>query len=83
MEKVQLSSGQLRVIAIKRKTKASLYEYVKVGDILTYEMSLSGYWNYASNVLVSNVTQGTSMYKTLEKASMVTSCFELEAVVPQ
>ncbi|MGM1023507.1 MAG: hypothetical protein ACQEXV_23975 [Bacillota bacterium] len=75
---ITLSSGQLRVTVIKKKTQAILYKDVQQGDILRFSMPMDGYWNYASHVQIDNVTQGTSTHKTLAKASQGVACFEVE-----
>ncbi|KTS84446.1 hypothetical protein NS115_03710 [Paenibacillus jamilae] len=75
---ITLSSGDLRVIAIKKKTQAILYRDVQQGDTIRFSMPMDGYWNYASHVRIDNVTQGTSTHKTLAKAAQGVTCFEVE-----
>lgn len=77
---IKLSSGPLRIVAIKKKTQAHLLRDVKVGDVLVFSMLMDGYWNYASYVLIENITQGTRTSKTLSKAAdTMGNCFTVEA----
>jgi hypothetical protein len=78
---ITLSSGELRIAAIKKKTRAELFSEVQPGDILRFSMPMDGYWNYASHVRIENVTQGTSTRKTLAKAAQGIECFEIERIL--
>lgn len=64
-----MTSSQLVIKEIKKKTKAKVFEHFEVGDVLRFSTRLrntsgASRGNYASDVTVRNLTRGTSVTKS-------------------
>lgn len=80
---IELTSATYRVTAIVKKTKANLFQDIRVGDLIRFESTLkyagrASRGAYASYVSVVNVTQGTSATLYVSEVSARVSCFEIE-----
>jgi len=81
---MNLRSKNYEVMAIKKKTRASFFKDLKVGDVIVLEMRLknttgaSGGGNYASYIEVINLTQVTHVYNSQSQLLSNLDNFELE-----
>jgi hypothetical protein len=83
--KIELFSPDVRIKAIKKKTKAKVFEQFEEGDVLHFSMVMRntsnyGRGNYATDITTHNVTKGLSVVKTQSNLLNVLQAFELEEV---
>lgn len=84
MMNIPLESKPYKVIEVKAKTRAKMFEAVEVGDVLLFAMTIahaghaSGGGVYPSVVHVFNVTKGQDTTKTQsELVNILRRSFEL------
>jgi hypothetical protein len=83
--KIELFSPEVRIKAIKTKTKAKVFEQFEEGDVLQFSMILRnttnwGRGNYATHIVTHNRTKGLTVVKSQSNLLNVLQAFELEEV---
>lgn len=56
MNKIELNSALLKVVAINKPTKAKFFKYLEVGDLFTVETSLRSIGRSSSGLYASKFT---------------------------
>jgi len=81
-----LKSNTYKIVSIKKKTKAQVFEKFQVGDLIQFEMEIehagraSGGGVYASDVRTVNLTQGIAKRKSQSQLVSILDNFEIEVV---
>jgi hypothetical protein len=78
-------TGTYRIKRVKAKTKARIFENMQEGDIIAFSLTLKNTTgsrgNYATDIVVRNLTRGEVVHKTQsELVNILGRAFELEII---
>lgn len=83
---IMMKSKKIKIVKIKRKTKAKMFKDLNEDDLIIFELSIKrvgGHYSggpYASYIKVTNLKTNECTYKSSNELSNILNAFELEEV---
>lgn len=82
MDQIVLESDTLVVTKINRKTKAKMFENLKVGDKIKFSVPIKyagrNHGSYATYILIKNIETGETTHSSFNQLPSILDAFELE-----
>lgn len=81
-----MKSKKIKVVKVKRKTKAQMFKNLKENDVITFELSIKragrscDTGTYASYIKITNLGTNEYTHKSSNELSNILNAFELEEV---